>query len=362
MRNENEVVDLELSPLTGEDRKHQYYRSIFDKYDKNHSGIIELKELKELIIHDDDIPEQLVEKIYKAADQNKDGQIDFDEFLSMITSKHYKGLFQNYMNIYIRNVLPQRRQNDSDKVEIDGVYEESYTCCPPPIAMVVISAFELACYVMDEATEKDSTLNNSGVTAKMFIYNPYHREECWRFFTYMFVHIGYMHLAMNLFVQLALGVPLEMVHHWWRVLIVYFAGVIAGSLGTSVADPGVFLAGASGGVYALVTAHIAAILMNWKDMSFPHFQLLFFIILCTLDVGSTIYNRYWLDTNQNIGYTAHLAGALAGLLVGIWVLRNFNATKRESYLWWGAVLIYGVCMGVLVLMNVVWTDHFLKIR
>jgi len=58
-----------------------------------------------------------------------------------------------------------------------------------------------------------------------------------------------------------LGIPLEMVHGWWRVLLVYLAGVLAGSLGTSVTDPTVYLAGASGGVYALITAHLATICM-----------------------------------------------------------------------------------------------------
>ena len=40
---------------------------------------------------------------------------------------------------------------------------------------------------------------------------------------------------------------------WWRLLLVYLAGVIAGSLGTSITDPSVYLAGASGGVYALLS-------------------------------------------------------------------------------------------------------------
>lgn len=68
-------------------------------------------------------------------------------------------------------------------------------------------------------------------------------------------------MVVNLFVQILLGIPLEMVHKWWRVLIVYFAGVLAGSLGTSISDPSVKLAGASGGVYSLITAHVASILM-----------------------------------------------------------------------------------------------------
>lgn len=62
-------------------------------------------------------------------------------------------------------------------------------------------------------------------------------------------------------IQFVLGFPLEMVHDWWRVILVYCCGVIAGSLGSSIIDPGVCLAGASGGVYALITAHIGTILM-----------------------------------------------------------------------------------------------------
>lgn len=58
-----------------------------------------------------------------------------------------------------------------------------------------------------------------------------------------------------------LGIPLEMVHHWWRVLLVYLAGVVAGSLATSVSDPSIYLAGASGGVYAVMAAHVATIIM-----------------------------------------------------------------------------------------------------
>ena len=67
--------------------------------------------------------------------------------------------------------------------------------------------------------------------------------------------------------MLLVGLSLEMSHSWWRVASVYGLGVIAGSLVTSVFNPGTFLAGASGGVYALASAHIAALLLNWKEDS-----------------------------------------------------------------------------------------------
>lgn len=103
--------------------------------------------------------------------------------------------------------------------------------------------------------------STNGPAATLFIYNPFRRYEAWRFVTYMFVHVGIMHIMMNLIIQIFLGVALELVHCWWRVALVYLAGVAAGSMGTSIASPRIFLAGASGGVYALITAHIATIIM-----------------------------------------------------------------------------------------------------
>lgn len=64
---------------------------------------------------------------------------------------------------------------------------------------------------------------------------------------------------MNLICQILIGLPLELRNRWWRVLTVYVAGVVCGSLMTSIFDSHVFLAGASGGVYAIVTAHLANI-------------------------------------------------------------------------------------------------------
>ena len=58
-----------------------------------------------------------------------------------------------------------------------------------------------------------------------------------------------------------LGIPLEMVHGWWRVLLVYLAGVVAGSLGTSIFERTAYLAGASGGVYALIAAYLVSIVL-----------------------------------------------------------------------------------------------------
>lgn len=156
-----------------------------------------------------------------------------------------------------------------------------------------------------------------------------------------------------------LGIPLEMVHKWWRVLAIYLAGVVAGSLGTSVSDPGVFLAGASGGVYALITAHVATILMNWSQMEFAVLQLLVFLVITVVDVGQAIYNRISGNLDQ-IGYVAHLAGAIAGLLVGINILRNLEVKTWEKVLWWASFVTYLFLMVGAIMWNVLYPSYFLK--
>ena len=81
----------------------------------------------------------------------------------------------------------------------------------------------------------------------------------------MLVHVNHQHLLMNIFLQLFVGLFLEMTHGTKKLAIVYIFGVISGSLATSVFDQTVYLAGASGGCYALIAAHVATLIINWND-------------------------------------------------------------------------------------------------
>ena len=202
-----------------------------------------------------------------------------------------------------------------------------------------------------------------GPAAQLFIYNPWKRYEAWRFVTYMFVHVGVMHIVMNLIVQIFLGIALEIVHCWWRVSLVYLSGVIAGSMGTSLVNPTTYLAGASGGVYALLTAHVATIIMNFKEMGAVNAtaQLFVFLVFIITDIGTSI-DRHFNDPTDSVGYIAHLSGGIAGLLVGIGVLRNLEVRRFERYLWWIAVTIYTLLMLTGISIHIFYPDWFPKNR
>lgn len=168
-------------------------------------------------------------------------------------------------------------------------------------------------------------------------------EGDFRFVTYMFVHGTVSHISFNIIIQLFLGIALETVNGSWRVAAVYLLGIAAGSMGYSVTKPEKGLIGASGGVYSLITAHIATILMNWHEMESAMMQMFVFLIVCSSNITTEIY-YYHVSKDDGFGHDAHFFGAFAGLLVGIGVLRNLNCRPYQRAIWWCAVFVYTMMM------------------
>ncbi|XP_059470077.1 rhomboid-related protein 2 [Neocloeon triangulifer] len=350
----------QLQRLNTETADPRHWQQVFNKYDTNGDGVLNLAEMKRMLQaanYAHDLPDEAFRKIIDMADHNNDGHLHFAEFLHLVHSDVLpRGVFSKLLTGYVHNLVAPRGGKVWHDVP-DGQYEEEYSCYPLPIAMLIVALIEMILFLVDVISTGDSYSVN-GPIATVLIYNPHKRHEAWRFLTYMFVHVGEMHLIVNMLVLLMLGIPLEMVHHWWRVLIVYLAGVVAGSLGTSVSDPYVYLAGASGGVYAIITAHLATIIMNWSEMSFAIYQLVIFTLLIGFDVGTAIYQRYVAKMETHIGYMAHFGGALAGLLVGIYVLRNLNKKPWEKKIWWASLAIFVVLIGITIVWNIAFPEYF----
>ena len=216
----------------------------------------------------------------------------------------------------------------------------------PPFFITFISIFQLSAFVYYTLrSEQRLTLFGPVPFQSKLIFNPYRRYEVWRYLTYMFIHAGYWHIAFNLLFQLAVGIPLEMVHKFNPIFIIYTGGIIAGALGNSIADPHSYLAGASSGCYALIAAHIANLLINWHEIRGAFCRLITLLVFTGFDLGSAIYERHFkLDVSMayKISYGGHLAGALSGLLLGVVFLRNARVLHWEAEARrWASVVYFG---------------------
>ena len=65
-------------------------------------------------------------------------------------------------------------------------------------------------------------------------------------------------------------------------------------------DSHVYLAGASGGVYALLAGQIAELLLNFSEMEFAWIRAAALTVLVGSDFSIAIYQRYFVDDAEKV--------------------------------------------------------------
>ena len=243
---------------------------------------------------------------------------------------------------------------DEEKV----LYLQQYNCNPPPLFILCVSLAELICFIYYsiKAESKQWITISSGLVNSPLIYDPYQREEVWRFISYMFLHAGIEHILGNVILQLMVGVPLEMVHKSLRVFLVYIAGVLAGSLASSIFDPFIYLVGASGGVYALLGGYLSNVFLNWNKLAFNGLHLLVVFAIAGIDIGFSVYRRVVVMPDvPPVSLAAHFAGGLAGITIGYIVFSNFDKELIKDPKWWICLIAYCTCCAFAVFWNLFLT-------
>ena len=76
-------------------------------------------------------------------------------------------------------------------------------------------------------------------------------------------------------------------------------------------------------------------------------RVLTVVIVAVSDVAVYVYDIYLsAETSQKpVGYAAHIAGAFAGLFVGILVLRNLRWERHERYIWAFSACVFLLLIG-----------------
>jgi len=331
---------------------------IFERY-VNSDGEIPVKRFGEIIeTYRSTLNERTIEKLLRYADTNKDGYINKHEIVRL--EQQDAATTAKGAGVNVKDVTKFRRGVKGvgrfilPKEQDQQIYYERYTCLPPPLFMLLISVAEIGVYIYYAALYDNWTTFPNELIYNPMIFAPQHREQVWRFVSYMFLHAGIEHVGFNVLVQLILGIPLEMVHGSWRVGIIYLSGVLGGSLASSVFDPYTALVGASGGVYSLFTAQLANVILNGDVMhklSSLARTAFVTLILCS-DFGYSIYRRFTSEVASQVSFVAHVAGAIAGLTMGLIVLLNFKKNLRDKVAFWIAVVVYIAFMLFAILWNV----------
>jgi rhomboid protease GluP len=135
------------------------------------------------------------------------------------------------------------------------------------------------------------------------------RGEYWRLLTAAFLHIGIMHLLLNMFALLSLGRMAELIFGHKRFIALYFTSALTGSLLSYLFSGGIG-AGASGAIFGIFGALVVFFARNRKVPGLGAGEQLFgFLVIL-------IINAVYGVMQSNVDNFAHLGGLLGGALVG----------------------------------------------
>jgi len=146
--------------------------------------------------------------------------------------------------------------------------------------------------------------------------------QWWRVLTAMFVHIGILHLAVNMWCLWDLGLLAEYLYGPRTFLTVYLMSGLAGSIVSLAHNPLVPTAGASGAIFGIAGALIATLYLG--KLAAPRGALRTSLI--SLIVFAAYSLAYGL-LKGGVDNGAHIGGLVSGLVLGSVLSADFHARR-----------------------------------
>jgi rhomboid protease GluP len=178
---------------------------------------------------------------------------------------------------------------------------------------------------------------------------PGHGMQPWRLLTANYLHIGLMHVGVNMWSLWNLGNLAERIFSRWAYLAVYTLCGLAGSLASVWWHPMEVGAGASGAIFGLVGAVAAALYLGRLPIH-PEGRRR---ILNNLVLVAAV-NLIFGFQSPIIDNSAHIGGLVAGLALGGALAPQLTAPPETRRNWDSAVT---VTAALLLAAAFVWVRH-----
>jgi membrane associated rhomboid family serine protease len=163
---------------------------------------------------------------------------------------------------------------------------------------------------------QEATGGVSGPVTAALGYDPSSlATQPWRLVTTMFVHEGFLHIALNMWALWLFGRMLEQMIGAWRFLALYFISGIAGSMAVSLIAPHAYVIGASGAIFGL----FGCFFVIQRSLGGNAVQLLV-VIGVNLAIGLVV---------SGIAWQAHVGGVAAGFLTG-YIFTKTRAIRHKG--------------------------------
>jgi rhomboid protease GluP len=136
--------------------------------------------------------------------------------------------------------------------------------------------------------------------------------DWWRLLTAMFLHVGLLHVAFNMWALVSFGPMVERLYGSVSYLVIYLVAGLAGNLASVSWDPDVNSVGASGAIFGTLGALIAVHVRAGSTIPVS--------VVRPVRNSSLFYTGFALCAglaSTGVDNAAHLGGVAAGFLMGV---------------------------------------------
>ncbi len=228
----------------------------------------------------------------------------------------YKDILEIYPKINICNdtnlegmdLFVKLSDDISKKTEKDAIESEKVFSQKTPIITYILIAINvlifLSMYFFGNGSTDNMTLIHFGADNTYLV----KLGDYYRLFTSLFLHIGIVHLACNMYALYIIGPQLESFYGKVKYLIIYLLGGIIGTLFANIFESNALIAGASGAIFALLGS-----LLYFGY----HYRVYLGNVIKTHVIPVIVINLLIGFAYSGISNASHIGGLIGGALIAM---------------------------------------------
>ena len=150
-------------------------------------------------------------------------------------------------------------------------------------------------------------------------------HQVWRLFTSMFVHLGFLHIFLNMFCLISAGAVVERFFGHFGFALLYVLSGMGGAIASLWVHPTAISAGASGAIFGIFGGLLGYLAIRHREVPAA--------VLKPLRTGALAfvgYNTLFSVSVPGIDTAAHLGGLATGLVCGLLMTALAPARLRQG--------------------------------
>ena len=219
------------------------------------------------------------------------------------------------LNLFLKLTSDINKKTEKDAIQAEDIFAPKKPTITLALIFINIFVF-LLMYLLGNGSEDNITLLNFGANNRTLVleFNQYYRLV-----TSCFIHIGILHLFVNMYSLFIIGSQIETFFGKVKYLIIYIGSALFGSL-LSICFSNSISAGASGAIFGLLGA------------------MLYFGYHYRLFLGNALYNQIIpiIILNLALGFftsgidnACHIGGLIGGIFVSMICGLKYKNNKTE---------------------------------